>query len=382
MKVLIICDYFPPFSYGGDGVIAKNICEGLKKNGNEVKVITSHQSLTKYKDITPEDEIYRVLIPKEIWHNDISNCNQINDINIINKIFKLYMPDVLLCLHQWGLIPETIRYINRINLPKVYRFGDEWLRLHYNKRSKLNQRLSFNKIVVNSLDLKMKYQILTKSEIHIVRNGVDQNIFKFQPKSKVKHNEVKLLYIGRVVEHKGIINLIYILNRIKNDYNNIFWQLSIVGPFPNLEFKKKIECLISKLNLNNLKIFLGQQPHESLPRIYHSHDIFVFPTQNRESNKTVEGCPNSILEAWATGIPVIANSTKGTNELLKHKQNSLCVESNNEEIFCKNIINLVRDDKLRESIVNQANLDVAKNHNNIEYTNRIESILNSSINEY
>ena len=65
MKVLIICDYYPPCSYGGAGVIAKQTFDNLQKRDYHVKVITTSCDARKEKN--NDLEIARVLTPKEKW---------------------------------------------------------------------------------------------------------------------------------------------------------------------------------------------------------------------------------------------------------------------------------------------------------------------------
>src|SRR6185437_8672908 len=72
------------------------------------------------------------------------------------------------------------------------------------------------------------------------------------------------------------------------------------------------------LGLDSRVRFLGRQPHEAIPRWMSAVDVFCLPSRN-------EGCPNVILEALASGKPVVATRVGGIPELLTDGDNGYLV---------------------------------------------------------
>ena len=91
------------------------------------------------------------------------------------------------------------------------------------------------------------------------------------------------------------------LPRIRSCYCLLLSLLSIVGTGPNGD---KIRNLISKLGIKNNVRFSGHNTENEAIRYYQASDIFVLPSY-------AEGMPNSLLEAMACGLPVIASRIGG-----------------------------------------------------------------------
>ena len=80
--------------------------------------------------------------------------------------------------------------------------------------------------------------------------------------------------------------------------------------------------------------FLGEVPHNELPAIYSSHDIFVLPSFN-------EGMSNALLEAMASGLPIITTITGGTKELMNG--NAVLIEKGSSESIIEALDSIVDD---------------------------------------
>jgi glycosyltransferase involved in cell wall biosynthesis len=80
-----------------------------------------------------------------------------------------------------------------------------------------------------------------------------------------------------------------------------------------------------------------------IPKYLSASDIFVLPSVS-------EGLPVVILEALASGIPVVASRVGGIPDILTDGCNALLVEPANVQALAKAILKLLRDDRLRESL--------------------------------
>ena len=133
----------------------------------------------------------------------------------------------------------------------------------------------------------------------IVQQAVSTDGFEgekdMRPPGSLKKGEpIKLLFVGRILEWKGIILILKALKRLEIPYEMNFIGAGADQPYFE-DFVKE-----NNLNVN----FLGFQPRTSLPGHYQSHDLFVFPSL-RDSGGFV------VLEAQANGLPVLTLNLGG-----------------------------------------------------------------------
>jgi len=156
---------------------------------------------------------------------------------------------------------------------------------------------------------------------------------------KVKSNfttPINVLYVGRLLESKGIFFLIDVINEIKEEFNII---LNIVG------FGKEEEKVKQLAKTYEFIKFYGKiSDRNKLNDIYLNSDIFVLSTINSE------GFPRVILEAWANGLYVISSKVGGIKGLGRDKDNILFFTPNNKEELIENIRNLINNENLRKSL--------------------------------
>jgi len=106
--------------------------------------------------------------------------------------------------------------------------------------------------------------------------------------------------------------------------------------------------LALKLNLHNID-FLGIVPKGDLPELFNKHDIYI--QTNREDNM-----PISLIEAWASGLPVIATNVGGIPYLVKDGVDGILVESENSNAMAKKCIELLDNPVKANSMAMQGRL--------------------------
>lgn len=130
--------------------------------------------------------------------------------------------------------------------------------------------------------------------------SIDINDFNIQVKNVPTKLPIKLLYIGRLVEWKGIMLALKALKGIKTSQ----YEFNIVGEGAD----RKIFEDYSKNNNLNVH-FLGQKNRIELSKYYSSHDIFIFPSLHDSGGMV-------ILEAKAHFLPVIVSSFGGPKDFI------------------------------------------------------------------
>ncbi len=150
-----------------------------------------------------------------------------------------------------------------------------------------------------------------------------------------------VLFVGRLAEKKGVS---YLIEAVKN----IDVKLIIVGEGPlEKQLKRQAESQRNKIS------FLGGKTHEELKKIYASADIFVAPSITAKDGDK-EGVPTTIMEAMASGLPVIASDSSGIPEVVSDGENGFLTEEKNVEDIAKKITLLIENADLYKRLKNGA----------------------------
>ncbi|MDH3942569.1 MAG: glycosyltransferase family 4 protein [Anaerolineae bacterium] len=170
-------------------------------------------------------------------------------------------------------------------------------------------------------------------DISIVPNGVAVEDF---PAATRQWEPARLLIAGRVVYQKGIDLLLQALAGLKD----LPWELDVAGDGPLLA---ELEILAEQLSLTDRVNFLGWQEKPALAECYRSANLYVYPSRH-------EGMPNVVLEAMASGLPVIASRIAGNEELVLPGETGLLVPPEDVDALRDAVRELLPDAERRASM--------------------------------
>lgn len=159
-----------------------------------------------------------------------------------------------------------------------------------------------------------------------------------------------VLFVGRLAEKKGVTYLIDAMKKVDNAV------LVIVGK-GDLEpgLRQQAEALGDKV------VFAGPKTHDELPEIYASADVFVAPSVTAADGDK-EGFGLVILEAMASGVPVVASRSGGIVDIVKDEENGLLCDEKDVEKLSVNISRVLEDEAL------SAKLKTAAGHTVEQYS--------------
>src|SRR5213595_911278 len=185
------------------------------------------------------------------------------------------------------------------------------------------------------------------AKLKILPRGLDTELFHparrdpaFLEKFGTCNGEVRLLYVGRISREKDLDFLATAYTRLRNEGLPI--QLFVVGHCPySEEFSRSLPEAF----------FTGYLTGKDLAAAYASVDIFVFPS-------TTDTFGNVIIEAQASGVPVVVSDSGGPKELVEDKANGLITKSHDVDDFTSAIRTLVTATALRERMGNCARKSV------------------------
>jgi len=348
MKILLINHEFPPVG-GGGATACEYIVKYLTKTNERVEVLTSgFNALPKLEKI---DNCVIRRIPsnrKKIYSGRIIEIILfvINGIKLLKKEIKEIKPDITYAFFTMpaGFIAlylkkkYNIRYyvfLRGIDLPGFYGGEFSFLNKMFSPIIKYIW-INADKIIANSQSLKeLAFRTFNKKPIEIIPNGVDVNSFCPLEKAK-RSNVIKILFVGRLNKQKGIDCLLKSIAKINKEDRYPF-VLEIVGD------GSEKERLINKsyvLGVSDRVIFSNWIDRSRIVDKYQSSDIFITTSLD-------EGMPNTLLEAMACGLPVIASDIPAHRELITHNKNGLLVPVNNPDKVADTIKLLIENESLR-----------------------------------
>ncbi|MCS7124306.1 MAG: glycosyltransferase family 4 protein [Candidatus Bathyarchaeota archaeon] len=199
-----------------------------------------------------------------------------------------------------------------------------------------------DKIIAVSTHTKMElleHYDVSANKVHVIYNGVDINKFKpTDEKDKVKRemgfvDDKVVLYVGRLYRRKGLRTLLKAVPFILRKIKDVKFVISGKG-FRNEE--KELRVLASKLKVEKNVFFLGYTPDDKLPKLYQAAEVFVLPS-------VYEGMPFTLLEALASGLPVVATNVGGIPEVVNHGENGLLVKSQDLQGLVEGILYLLEN---------------------------------------
>ncbi|HEX7586652.1 MAG TPA: glycosyltransferase [Patescibacteria group bacterium] len=192
-------------------------------------------------------------------------------------------------------------------------------------------------VISNSQGLKeLALKTNAGQEIGIIYNGID--IKQFRPAIRGETSNFKVICISRLTRRKGINYLIEAMEKLVQKHPDL--SLQIVGEG---DAKAELEKQSQGANLGSKVEFKGRIPHENLPEIYNSADVFVLPSLN-------EGMSNTMLEALASGLPIVATDTGGSKELISEGKNGFMIKMKDSGDIAEKLEKLIADPELARSM--------------------------------
>lgn len=205
-----------------------------------------------------------------------------------------------------------------------------------------------------------------KKKIHCIYHGIDVNNWRYHPtpfQAGKKH--IKILSVARLVEKKG---LIYLINAVKIlVQKNYQVECTIVGEGP---LEKELIDILRKRNLENNITLLKQMPQEQIKKHFYNNNIFVLPS-TIATNGDRDGLPNVLLEALATGTPVITTKVSAIPELIESDKTGIFVANNNPEAISSAILRLLNTPYLYQQLVTNGRKRIEQDFNSEKFCNKL-----------
>lgn len=171
-------------------------------------------------------------------------------------------------------------------------------------------------------------RFLPTISVDVIPNGVDLERFGSNEREE-KADVIRLLTVGRLSFTKRVEILIDAVETLHKEGCRV--HFTIVG---GGEFEQPLKQIVADRNLGNIIELTGRVDAEKMPHVYRQHDIFI-------SASMQEGMSNAMLEAMASGLPIITTRCEGVEELIV--DNGIVVESSDSSDIAAAIKKLIQD---------------------------------------
>lgn len=352
MKILITTECYT-YNLGGITASILALCEGLRNNGHEVKVLALSNNNKSFKDgnnyfirsfpsfyypgvrisFATKDPLLRELAE---WKPDIIHVQTELSARILaNKVMKNCNATMVMTCHtdysyylfRKGKNLPPIKLFTRAIGGRLYRkaikvIAPSQKAAEFPFVQKVQDRLV---VVPNGMELEKYRKKFSKQERHDFRMslGIDDQ-------AKV------LVAITRLSKEKNLRELITFLPKLIRKQPDL--KLLIVGDGPD---KEHLEKITNQLDLQDSVIFTGRIPSTDVWQYYDAGDIFV-------SNSTFEVHSMSYLEALANGLPLLCRKDDSLKGVLEHNKNGFTYNSQDE--FINFADKLISNDDLRKKM--------------------------------
>jgi teichuronic acid biosynthesis glycosyltransferase TuaC len=216
-------------------------------------------------------------------------------------------------------------------------------------------------------------QLCPSAEVSIVPMGVD--VTEFEPKQrnvvlrrKLGVDAEMILFVGRLVEKKGVHNLLSAMKQVLKKSPQA--TLVLVGDGTQ---RHELERMAERLEIAGSVRFLGKLPHEQLPEYYAAADLFVGPSVVDRSGDT-EGLGVVFIEAASAGLAIVGTLVGGISDVLIHEVTGIAVEPDQPDALANAIERLLGDEPLRDKLGVAARQHVLRQFSWSQVAGRFSSI--------
>ncbi len=195
-------------------------------------------------------------------------------------------------------------------------------------------------------------------KISVLHVGIDLDAF---PYSKPQTNDVfSMLSVSRLVEKKGIRYAIDALAQLKQEHPEQKLKYTVIGDGP---LSAELQQQAADAGLGDVVEFLGPQPNSRVQEELKRTNLLLAPSVVA-ADGDMEGIPVALMEAMATGIPVVSTWHSGIPELVIHEQTGLLAEERNAADLAAQIARLIKDPDYSAQLSEAGRRHVELEHNN------------------
>ncbi len=394
-RILVLTSTFPRWENDEDPPFVFELCSGLKEN-YRVHVLTPHYPGSKTDEIIDGISVKRfryffspwerlayqggilAKLKHNPWQYGLLPFFFLGELLALIRLLRSYRFHLI---HAHWLIPQgLVALLARLFIKSAppllcTSHGGDLFGLQGNLLNMVKRLILSHSTAVTVVSRAMFNDVIklyaNRNKVHIIPMGADL-INRFVPVVSTKNNN-NLLFVGRLVEKKGLHYLIHALPLILKRHPQVYMRIAGDGPEKN---RLKREC--EKLGVSENVRFLGAVKNELLPALYQTSDVVVFPSVILDDGDQ-EGFGLVLVEALGCECAAVTTDLPAMQDIIVNGKTGLVVPQKNIQQIAEKVIRLLDDQKLRKSLGREGQRFVLKNYDwNIvarQYADLIESII-------
>ncbi len=309
----------------------------------------------------------------DIWGTPSNYLNQDVELHALHKMDGIQLRLVLklakilksrkihiIHSHNWATLFHSVIAAHIARVPVIVHgeHGRDTKELDTTLKRSLIRRLLYalvNKIVVVAKDLEdivVHKCKVSMEKVRLIINGVDINDFQkhfdrrsIKRKFRISNNSIVIATVAKLRPVKDLPTLIKAFKFILDQFQNA--QLFIIGSYGiNTEpLQRELNNLIKELDLQQHVKFCGEI--NNIPEILSIVDVYV-------NSSVSEGMSNTILEAMASGIPVVATRVGGNSELVVEGKTGYLFDVQNPQDCARKVLKILNSPQLKKQMASNS----------------------------
>ncbi|MBZ5700736.1 MAG: glycosyltransferase family 4 protein [Acidobacteriia bacterium] len=332
---------------GGVANVVHNTAEGLRARGHQVTCLFREDLLPRPVAFPRFEALYfAVRLARELRRRRA----EFDVVNIHAPTGFVY--GLLRRLRRAGGLPPYVMLLHGLEERRNHAMAREaqkgrawyfrwknrvWQRLYHMPLYRWSITTADHAVVINRetwsmLQLKYRREI---GRVWYIPNGIEPRFFL--PRDYPEGRALRLLFAGTWIDHKGVYYLCEGFETLAQRHPDV--RLTIAGCAANAETVKQAFAAGARDRVEVLPFVSAAE----MPALYARHDIFVFPS-------LMEGLPIVLLEAMATGMPVVTTETCGMMDMVEDEYNGLLVKPADSAAFAAAIERMMDSPELRRQL--------------------------------
>jgi len=166
--------------------------------------------------------------------------------------------------------------------------------------------------------------------------GIDLERYTYLARSSPAKGAIKILTVGRLVKEKGLFYGLEAIHQLINERGLTNIEYYILGDGPE---DQDLKTMAQNLQIKDKVYFMGPQTQEAVIRILRESHLFFLPS-------IAEALPVVLMEAQATGLPVVATDVGSVTQVMVDNQSGYIVAVRDVKAMCDKMEYLIRNPQL------------------------------------
>jgi glycosyltransferase involved in cell wall biosynthesis len=347
MKIALLTPSFLPV-VGGAELGAAELARRLTARGHNVAVVTPRLD-PRWRERETQDgiEVHRYAVPALGGRHRTANIVA-GSMCHLGRLWRRLGPDVI---NQHYLLPTGIAsqwWARRLGVPTVTTLiGMDIYDPHYRPaapwRALMRRALRHTQAVICISSfvrdiVRRDYRLAPGVPLTVVPHGVDVKMFHPRAVPDVRRADCVILTVQRLYARKGVATFLEAAALVLRERPDA--RFVVVGDGPE---RTTLERRAAGLGLGDRVVFKGRLPVAELTELYGTADVFAFHTLH-------EGLGIVLLEALASGCPVVTTAAGGTLDIVRDGDTGLVVEPADAPAFARAVLRVLREPDLAAAL--------------------------------